>query len=71
MDILAIQATDPVAEEAAIAHALLRSDVVERFRAIGLALLLDADDLGTWRNRIGDVRGAYGGNVLFLRVLPA
>lgn len=71
MDILAVQATDPVAEEAAIAHALLRSDVVNCVCAVGLTCLLDADDFCTRRDGIGDVGRADGGNILLLGILPA
>lgn len=49
MDVLALLAAVPVAEEAASAHAFLVGDEVQRGGAVGLALLLDCDDgLAGW-----------------------
>lgn len=56
MDILAIQAAVPIAEEASATHALLVREVVECRRATWFACTFNVDDLlarRQWRGNVG------------------
>jgi hypothetical protein len=55
VDVEAVEAADPVGEEAAVAHAFLVGDVVDWLGAIGQARRLDVDDFLAGRDGVGDV----------------
>ncbi len=68
MDVEAVEAADPVGEEATAAHAFLVGDVVDWRGAIGHAGGLDVDDFLAGRDGVGDVGLADAVEVGLLRV---
>lgn len=55
MDVEAVEAAEPVGEEAAPAHAFLVGDIVDGLGAVGLAGGLDVGDLLARRGGVGDI----------------
>lgn len=55
MHVEAVEAAEPVGEEAAATHAFLVSDVVDRGGAVGRAGRLDVDDFLAGGHGVGDI----------------